>query len=474
MLRSFRLGNHRSFRDEQELLLIPVYAKERSVLPVAAIYGANASGKSNLLDGLKFMADAVRDSFSQWRPEGGVPRRPFKLDPVAGEKPSVFVVELVQEGVRYTYGFEVDDQRIVAEWLYSYPEKRKRVLFDRTGSHIKFGKVVADSSAKVEVLESLLRPNALFLSLAAQSNVAVLMPVYRWFVDRLVFRTVDHVVADLETRVIQFLSADPSMQSRVVELLRAADLGISDMSVKVETDELRRLHLRELQADVAQAQESLHAAEVELGKVESEIEKSGGDHNSTAEMKRRRVDVSEAETLFRAKYRKMLVFQSTDERAHEVRLSHGVGEGFRLDEESAGTLSWLSFLPTVLTVLRDGGVLIIDEIDASLHSLLSARLVALFNDPETNPAEGQLIFTTHDSTLLHPPLADRVLDRDEVWFVEKGRTGASVLYPLTDFKPRQEDNLERRYLAGQYGAVPDVYEELFARAVRGGAVDDQA
>lgn len=474
MLRSFRLGNHRSFRDEQELLLIPVYAKERSVLPVAAIYGANASGKSNLLDGLKFMADAVRDSFSQWRPEGGVPRRPFKLDPVAGEKPSVFVVELVQEGVRYTYGFEVDDQQIVAEWLYSYPEKRKRVLFERSGSHIKFGKVVADSSAKVEVLESLLRPNALFLSLAAQSNVAVLMPVYRWFVDRLVFRTVDHVVADLETRVVQFLSADPSMQSRVVEFLRAADLGISDMSVHVEPDELRGLDLRKAEADAAQARASLRAAEADLERVESEIEQSGKKYELIVERDRHRVDVLEASTRFGVAHRKILEVREAYDRARKVRLAHGAGEGFRLDEESAGTLSWLSFLPTVLTVLRDGGVLIIDEIDASLHSLLSARLVALFNDPETNSAEGQLIFTTHDSTLLHPPLADRVLDRDEVWFVEKGRAGASVLYPLTDFKPRQEDNLERRYLAGQYGAVPEVYEELFARAVRGGAADDEA
>ncbi|PSL58062.1 putative AbiEii toxin of type IV toxin-antitoxin system [Saccharothrix carnea] len=120
----------------------------------------------------------------------------------------------------------------------------------------------------------------------------------------------------------------------------------------------------------------------------------------------------------------------------------------------------------MLLVLSEGGVLVVEEIDASLHSLLSARLIALFNDPDTNAGNGQLIFTTHDATLLHPPLADEVLDRDEVWFVEKGKDGASTLYPLSDFKPRREDNLERRYLAGQYGAVPHVGEENFISAVR--------
>jgi hypothetical protein len=382
------MGNHRSFRDEQELLLMPVYAKDREVLPVAAIYGANASGKSNLLDGLKFMAEAVRNSFAQWRPGGGVPRRPFKLDPTARERPSVFVAEIVADGVRYTYGFEVDDERVLSEWLYSYPEKRKRLLFDRSRDQVKFGKAVADAVGRTDVLEGLLRPNALFLSLAAQSNIAALLPVHHWFTGRLGFR-LDGDHPDLEQRVAEFLAVDSPPRDEVVELLRAADLGISDIALGV--DRLR------------------------------------------------------------------------------VRIAHGgSGQSFELGEESAGTRSWLGLIPAVLFAIHEGGTLVIDEIDASLHSLLSARLVALFNDRETNPAGGQLIFTTHDATLLHPPPADEVLDRDEVWFVEKDESGASSLHPLSDFKPRREDNLERRYLAGQYGGVPQVYEERFVNAVRDG------
>jgi predicted ATPase len=385
---------------------MPVYDKERSVLPVAAIYGANASGKSNLLDGLRFMAEAVRDSFGQWGPGAGVPRRPFRLDRRAGERPSVFVVEIVEGGLRYTYGFEVDDRRVLAEWLYSYPKKRRRLLFERTLDDVRIVSGLSHERAKLEVLKELLRPNSLFLSLAAQSNDEALLPVYRWFVDGLDFRLAGDP-ANLGRELSTFLRGNEELRDRFVELVRVADFGISD-----------------------------------IGLGGGSVDDPEADERATAERRR-------------------------------VRLAHG-DEFFELAEESAGTRSWLGLLPSVLGVLRGGGVLVIDEIDASLHSLLSARLVGLFNDPAANPGGGQLIFTTHDATLLHPPLAAEVLDRDEVWFVEKGQDGASQLYPLTDFKPRREDNLERRYLAGQYGAVPQVYEELFARALRGGSDDGEA
>jgi predicted ATPase len=474
VLRSFRLGNHRSFRDEQELLLMPVYADDRPVLPVTAVYGANASGKSNLLDALRFMTAAVRDSFGVWSPGKGVPRRPFKLDVESRMKPSTFVVELLLDGIRYTYGFEVDDDHVLAEWLYSYPEKRKRVLFERLEDRMKFGAFAAKELARLELMNTLLRPNALFLSLAAQFNATILMRVYHWFVDGVVFGAGD-VVAGLEGRVADFVRANPGQEDRMVELLSAADLGVTGLVIgegqKVE--------------EVA-----LLSAERELERSRAEVDKA----RSNLEILERRISpesAGDAHLILRGRLGEQVLRAErefatahavvTDRRAavdrerQRVRLLHGgSAEPFQLDDESSGTLSWLSLLPVALTVLLDGGVLVVDEIDESLHSLLSARLIALFNDVETNVAGGQLIFTTHDATLLHPPLADKVLSRDEVWFVEKDGSGASTLYPLTDFKPRREDNLERRYLAGQYGAVPNVYGELFAEAVRGEAVDGEA
>ncbi|MFD9699542.1 ATP/GTP-binding protein [Lentzea sp. NPDC059081] len=411
MLRSFRLENHRSFRDEHELLLMPAYAKGRDALPVVAIYGANASGKSNLLDGLKFLAEAVRDSFSAWGPDAGVVgRRSFKLDVGKRAEPSTYVVELVQDGVRYTYGVEVDDERVLEEWLYSYPEKRKRVLFERDGDGVKFGSTLDESKAALEVLETVLRPNALLISLAAQLKISWVLPVYRWFVGSLRFR-VNSGGRAAEDEVAEFLRQHPESRAELVELVRAADVGIDDAVVVDEAD----------------------LVQIPTG--------SG-------------------------KTRSMFDVFFPGPAIHLVH--RGCAEPFRLDEESAGTRSWLGVLPAVLAVLRDGGCLVIDEIDASLHPLLTMRLITLFNDEHANASGGQLIFTTHDATLLHAPFAEEVLARDEVWFVEKERSsGASSLYPLTDFKPRGEDNLERRYLAGRYGAVPELFEDRFAEVVRG-------
>ncbi|GLZ29804.1 hypothetical protein Lesp02_19940 [Lentzea sp. NBRC 105346] len=443
MLRSFRLGNHRSFRDEHELLLMPAYAKDRLALPVAAVYGANASGKSNLLDGLRFMASAVRDSFASWRPDGGVPRRPFKLDAAALAEPSVFVAEFIEAGVRYTYGFEVDDTRVREEWLYSYPEKRKRILFERSADEIKFGSTDSELKAKLEVLAGLLRPNSLLVSLAAQSNVAQVMPVYRWFVNGLHFR-VDGDLHMAEHQIGHFIAARTDYHEQLVELLRAADFGISGIIV----------------GGVESAPEIKRAE-----RVHSELIAEAAPRSGTGVVDRRpfNVDLRLSEAALQLE----IAILEFERKRRRVRLLHGENETFEFDEESAGTRSWLGLLPTVLPVLHEGGVLVIDEIDASLHPLLALRLIALFNDEATNTAGGQLIFTTHDATLLHAPFGEEVLARDEVWFVEKDEKGASSLYPLTDFKPRSEDNVQRRYLAGRYGAVPNLFEDRFAAAVRG-------
>jgi hypothetical protein len=392
MLRSFRLTNHRSFATEQELSLLPVYDRDRPALPVAAIYGANASGKSNLLDGLAFMREAVLRSFQSWDAEGGVPRHPFRLDPAARTQPTGYVVDLMLGEVRYTYGFTVADDTVLEEWLYSYPEKKKRVLFERLDGRIRFGSTLSGARTKLDVLYELTRPNALFLSVAAQSEIELVMPIHHWFrtdlsFAPLAFRDTGPEVAD---RIRDHIRDDPGRKQALVDLLATADFGISDFQYKFRP---------------------------------------------------------------RAK----LVFR------------HAQAEGlFDFAEESAGTRSWLSLLPDALDALEVGGTMVIDEIDASLHPLLTARLIGLFREADTNPHGAQLIFTTHDASLLGTALGEEVLARDQIWFVEKDRNGASRLYPLSDFKPREGENRERRYLGGSYGAVPVVSSTGFADAVREG------
>ncbi|MCA1186916.1 MULTISPECIES: ATP/GTP-binding protein [unclassified Saccharopolyspora] len=432
MLRSFRLGNHRSFAEEQELLLMPAYDRTREVLPVAAIYGANASGKSNLLDGLRFMRSAVVDSFGHWDADGddGVPRRPFRLDPALRAEPSTFVVELLIESVRYTYGFVLDDSAVREEWLYSYPENRRRVLFEREGREVKFGSTVRTAKVKREVLEEMTRENALLLSVAGQSRFEEVQPVHRWFVRTLRFRrsAAGRPAMFGARRLAGFLERDDASREQVLNLIRAADLGIAD--VQVERREDRSL----IDSYLGRAKRAEEAGESEeADRLKARI----------AELEARGLDVE-----------MLLKF------AH----AEGGGELFELRDESQGTQQWVGLLPVVLSALHDGSALVVDEIDTSLHPLLTSRLIGLFRDERINTRQAQLILTTHDTSLLGTMLDEESLPRDSVWFVEKDRAGRSSLYALSDFKPRKGENHERRYLHGSYGAVPFTAAERFAEA----------
>ncbi|HET8660631.1 MAG TPA: ATP-binding protein [Micromonosporaceae bacterium] len=395
MLRSFRVANHKSIRAEQELSLLPVYDKGRPVLPVAGVFGANASGKSNLLDALSWMRTAVNESYASWKPGAGVARWPFRLDPTAVAEPSLYSTELVVEGVRQTYGFEVDDERVRQEWLYTYPHNRKRIIFERQDGSWSFGSTVAHSD--VEVLRRLTRDNALFLSVAGQSGLAETAPAYSWFGHHLLSayrydrRRVGQIVA--------FLDGAPQRRRRLVALTRAADLGLADIRVRPTA--------------------AAESSQVMLEKPDLEF------------------------------------------------LHGGSGVAMRSWEQSQGTLEWLALLVPALTALEKGSVLCVDELDASLHSRLTPRLIELFRSEETNPAGAQLIFTTHDATLLGTSFGEDILARDEVWFVEKDRAGATTLFSYRDFRPREGENIQKKYLSGTFGAVPMVSEWSFRSAVLG-------
>lgn len=434
MLRSFRLENHRSFQGEAELSLLPSYPTERSAVPVAAVYGANAAGKSNLLDGLRFMSGAVRDSYRRWEPETRVPRRPFKLDPASSARPSTFVVDLALEGTRYVYGFTVDDDHVLQEWLYGYPHVKKRVIFEREGSSVEFGSTVSEPRSRAEALAELTRPNALFLSLAAQVGLTELTPVREWFMSGLRWGT-----SRFGSPLMRSASLIPSLQSSsgdgeaLVDLVRAADVGITDLVVDTDEKALARMQL-DLQQRLAVAEDRLTAVPPDAD-------------DAMTENLRRRVQQTASE----------LASLASGQAPQRLRFVHGGGtDPFDFADESAGTQAWIMFLPSVLRSLRQASTLVIDEIDTSLHPHLTAHLVRLFQSERSNPGGAQLIFTTHDASLLGTTFGEEVLARDQVWFVEKNPGGSSTLYPLTDFHPRKDENRERRYLGGSYGAVPIV------------------
>jgi hypothetical protein len=400
MLLRFRVANHLSLRDEQQLSFVtdkpgegnaratgvmcegrPLYA-----LPVVGLYGGNASGKSNVLRAMDFMRTAVLDSHAEWAKGEGVPRRPFAFDPACAAEPSFFEIDLLlgDPPVRYTYGFTVSDRRVESEWLYAYPGTRRharQVWFFRDASAKTPFEFPADHlKGPKATLARLTRDNALFLSTAAANNQKQLAAVQRWFADNFWLVSPERGRRARENYTRRQIPGP--YKERIEELLRHADLGIEGIEVVPR-----------------------------------------------------------------------------DPDPPEVRFVHGNG-AFRatLDfaDESLGTRTWFAMLGPALLALDRGAVLLVDELDASLHPAISAEVIRLFGDPEANPRNAQLAFTSHDTTLFSDLPGGRPLGRMQVWLTEKDDDGATELYRLADVKPRPDENLHRWYHEGRYGGRPQI------------------
>ncbi len=409
MLIEFRVENHRSIRDEQVLTMEAgrsgdkddprprvVAGSSKPLLPVAALYGANASGKSNVLSALASMREAVLLSLRHWSPDEGILRDPFAWGQ-AREAPTGFEIEMILDGTRYRYGFRFDDQEFLAEWLFAWPSAKKQTWFRREGSSFSFGTQLKGEN---KVIEAVTRSNALFLSAAAQLKHPQLTPIYKWFSTMGVIgvgRRLLPVGSVSAAYAIAGMLDEPSQQTlfvfedeaglrnqarRFKALLQHADTGILDVRVREGQDGRRPIRF---------------------------------------ELKHRS-DVEDA--------------------------------WLPLEEESRGTQTLFRLAAPVLRAIQLGGLLVVDELEASMHSNLAAEIVRQFNDPGTNPRGAQLIFSTHDTNLLGTIPEEPVLRRDQVWLTEKNEEGATTLYPLTDFKPRKGENVERGYLQGRFGAIP--------------------
>lgn len=435
---AFRAENVRSFRDPIELSLLattltkPGVPREVSwreggrrirVLPAAGVFGANASGKTNLLRAISDMREHVLHSFRSGDPEGGMPRVPFRLDPTMAGSKSRYEIDLVLNGIRHEYGFIIDDERVCEEWAYRYPRGRAALLFRREGDEVDLGE---HNRAKGRAVLEILRPNALMLSAAAAATHPDLLPLCQWFSRNL--RLAEAASREYRWAFTTEMLRDEDYRDQIMRLINAADLGITDA------------RLREL--DPQTLDRFRRATRILEGREE---EPAGADADP------------------------YIVEPG-------VVLSHrGAGEDVEFDtaEESLGTLVWFGLAGPVIDALVRGSVLLVDEIESSLHPVLVARLVELFQDGESNPRGGQLIFNSHEASLLGDSSGDRVLGRDQVWFTEKNHDGATRLYPLADLSPRSDEAIARRYLAGRYGATPIVSREEFAEITIGAAGENE-
>lgn len=410
MLIRFRAENFRSIKDEQELSLVASAFTEHTeslvhvpqydinLLRAAGIYGANASGKSTVVDALAFMQSAVAESQTTWTPHGGVPLTPFALAKAYADSPSTFAVDLLLDGVRHEYGFVADSSRIREEWLYAWPRGRRQEWFTRDAARkdeFAFSRLLPGENRAISALT---RPNSLFLSAAAQNNHEMLLPMHRWFTDHLLVAG-DGADRNLGRRIARRCQ-DLSYRQSIVELLKQADLGISGIEL---------IDFGEGRGDREELRRAVTAGKVDL-------------FSSVLDLRF----------------------------VHRTRVGGDVTLPFW--DESAGTRTLFALAGAMVDALASGGTLVVDELDRSLHPHLATHIVRTFNTPATNPRNAQLIFNTHDTNLLDAG----VLRRDQVWFTEKGDDGATHLFPLTDFRARKYENLQRGYLQGRYGAVPSL------------------
>ena len=435
MLLEFTTGNFKCFRDEITLSLVPAHQDKNrlgniwqghrhNALKSAALFGPNASGKTVLLDALfvfrRFVVESAT-SMTQGDPIPGI--SPFRLDSACLERPSIFEVLVEIDGVGYHYRIEVDETRVWRErldyqaaeeksrWITlinrdtSRPQDQQARLHSRVGSQQRRQRIVDDT-----------RTNGLLLSRAAERNVELVMPLFDWF------RNMYHSSAALGVphdyrhagQLAEEAAKDEALRQILSELVQDADTGI--LALRPDEDTASGL------------------------RVSVDIESPVNVDEIVGEFRRALHNLSEN----RGRYGLTLFVEHAMSSGERIR--------FTLDDESAGTLRYLVLAGRILSFCKTPGLMVVDELDASLHPQLARRVVQMLHSPQFNRAGAQMLFSTHDVTLMDPEL----LRRDQVFLAEKRPNGQSGLVSLWDFDemPRNNAPWAKNYLLGRFGAVP--------------------
>lgn len=414
MLLTFTLKNYRSFKDEMVFSMLASKLsefKERTtqvqkldILPCAAIYGANSSGKSNLLSGFNAMKNLLLNSV-KLNPDDALPYSPFLLDAQSKNEPTSFEVEFFIQGTLFRYGFTTNETLVLQEWLYSKESsQREYELFYRdldqySISKTRFKEGVGKESATAS--------NRLFLSLVSQLNGELSKSILAWFSTSNVISGIKNSnYADVTLKTL--LEDNPESQA-IKAFIAELDLGFEALKVTKTPFSMDLIP------------------------------------NGLPEQVRNDIlkDMSQKTIL-------------TLNSFHNVYHADGTvaeQKPFKIDDmESEGTLKIIEFSGPIFDTLLHGKTLFIDELDAKLHPILTMKLILLFNNHETNKKGAQLIFTTHDINLLDP----KVFRRDQIWFTEKDSVESTELYSLVEFDVRKDKLYKNDYLKGRYGAIPSV------------------
>lgn len=434
MIIRFSVENYLSFNERQTLDLTAVKTckerrdentfaidKDNALLKVVAIYGANASGKSNLFKALSFMLSFVYDSFADQYTLEDFPLAPFLFDESNTSKPAVFELEFVVGGVWYKYGFKLTNVRVVEEWLYRKAAKQNRMKALFVRCHGDDGDIInpsSDFTGADEIVVEKTRENALFLSACASLAVKEAMAIVDALRKSVAFISTQQTRRDTTAAMY----ADGKQRENILRFLKKTDPSIDDLLVE--------------------------PYELDTGR-----SRTNGD------------------PIFRKRYH-IFISHKLSDRGQDIKLPlYALG--------SLGTRKAFELAGPIYAALASGVTIFIDELDSRLHPILTREIIKLFNSTENNPHNAQLVFNTHDTNLLsckclnlETQKKECVLRRDQIYFVERDGTFASKLYSLVDFKDEDGDSIrndasfEKDYLEGRYGSIPFIGDFSF---IRGGA-----
>ena len=420
MLISFSIENFLSIKELQTLsfeansdkhlesINVFLHQKHR-LLRASAVYGPNASGKSNLMRAMAWMRDFVIGSSKEGQVEAKIGVTPFALSSETENKPSYFEIRFFIQEIQYRYGFQVDDRKIHAEWLFRRrPEAKEVRLFTRKKDEFS---ISPDHFNEGIGLQKRTRPNALFLSVCSQFNGQVASDILRWmrrfrFSGRSIDRTFFYYTAGR--------LGDPKSRGRIIDMARHADLGICDLSGTVKELEIPASISETITEEF---KKRLLAQKVGFPEIKVHHWKYGADNSKQEQVQ------------------------------------------FDLEDlESKGTQRFIALAGPICLALDEGSVFVVDEFESMLHPLLSRAIVSLFLGPQ-NSNNAQLLFATHDTLLMDPDL----MRRDQIWFTNKDEYGATSLFSLAEFdskKVRASSKFNRQYLMGIFGAIPNICLDL--------------
>lgn len=415
MLVEFRVTNYRSIAEKQILSLVPnsdssLRDKNLSlsttpaipkILRSAVIYGPNASGKSTLIQALAVMKGIVEASATLISEGQKLPAIAFRFDSQLQQQPSEFEVIFIENGVRYQYGFSFTESRVMSEWLFAWVKGKSQRWFERQYDSKsddykwRYSIHFPNHSGQRLLWEKSTRNNALFLSTAINLNSEQLRPIFNWFFEKLI--VISNNAPFSHDLTIKYINKGHAEKKKVLRMLQAGNFAIRDINI-----ENRKAHQFSIQMNQGKPPTPLY----------------------------RDVEVP----IIRFAY------QNAQKQAAE----------FDYAEVSTGTQKWFNFAGLILEALEKGSILVVDELDSSLHTLLARRFIEIFHTSDQNKWGAQLICSTHNTSLLDKAL----FRRDQIWFIEKNNLEASEIYPLIDFSPRKDEAFEKGYLLGRYGALP--------------------